>query len=70
MSDTSKRSLIKTITWRVTGSSATFLIAYIMTGNFAIAGVIGIVQLISNSILYYIHERAWNQIKWGRKING
>ena len=70
MSDTGKRSLIKTVTWRVTGSSATFLIAYIMTGNFAIAGVIGIVQLISNSILYFIHERVWNQIKWGRKING
>ena len=70
MSDTGKRSLIKTVTWRVTGSSATFLIAYIMTGNFAIAGVIGIVQLISNSILYFVHERVWNQIKWGRKING
>ena len=67
MSDTNKRSLIKTVTWRVTGSSATFLIAYIMTGNFAIAGVIGIVQLISNSILYFIHERVWNQIKWGKK---
>jgi uncharacterized membrane protein len=70
LSDTGKRSLIKTVTWRVTGSSATFLIAYIMTGNFAIAGVIGIVQLISNSILYFVHERVWNQIKWGRKING
>ena len=41
-----------------------------MTGNFAIAGVIGIVQLISNSILYFVHERVWNQIKWERKING
>jgi uncharacterized membrane protein len=70
LSDTGKRSLIKTVTWRVTGSSATFLIAYIMTGNFAIAGLIGIVQLISNSILYFIHERVWNQIKWERKING
>jgi len=69
LSDTNKRSLIKTVTWRVTGSSATFLIAYIMTGNFAIAGVIGVVQLISNSILYFIHERVWNQIKWGKKIN-
>jgi uncharacterized membrane protein len=51
----------------VTGSSATFFIAYIMTGNFAIAGVIGLTQLISNTILYYIHERLWNDILWGRK---
>ena len=67
LSDTNSRSLVKTICWRITGSSATFLIAYIMIGNFAIAGTIGIIQLVSNTILYYIHERIWNIIKWGRK---
>jgi len=65
--DTNARSIVKTISWRITGSTATFLIAYIMTGNFALAGVIGIIQLISNTILYYIHERIWNKIYWGRK---
>jgi uncharacterized membrane protein len=67
MIDSPIRSLVKTVSWRVTGSGATFLIAFIMTGNFAIAGVIGITQMVSNSILYYIHERLWNNIKWGRK---
>jgi uncharacterized membrane protein len=38
-----------------------------MIGNFAIAGAIGLTQLISNTILYYIHERIWNLFKWGRK---
>jgi uncharacterized membrane protein len=64
--ETNKRSLVKTVTWRITGSSATFLIAYLMIGNFAIAGAIGVTQLISNTILYYIHERIWNIFKWGR----
>ena len=67
MIDSPIRSLVKTVSWRLTGSGATFLIAFIMTGNFAIAGIIGITQMISNSILYYIHERLWNNIKWGRK---
>ena len=67
MIDTNARSIVKTISWRITGSTATFLIAYIMTGNFALAGVIGIIQLISNTILYYIHERIWNNIYWGRR---
>ena len=67
MIDTPTRSVVKTVSWRLTGSGATFLIAFIMTGNFAIAGVIGITQMVSNSILYYIHERLWNNIKWGRK---
>jgi uncharacterized membrane protein len=66
--ETNKRSIIKTITWRLTGSGATFLIAYLMTGNFAVAGAIGIAQLVSNTILYYIHERIWNKVNWGREI--
>jgi uncharacterized membrane protein len=65
--DAPRRSLVKTISWRITGSSATFLIAYFMTGNLAVAGVIGITQMISNTILYYVHERIWNRIKWGQK---
>jgi uncharacterized membrane protein len=64
--ETNKRSIIKTITWRITGSSATFLIAYIITGNLAASGVIGLVQIVSNTILYYVHERIWNLFKWER----
>jgi uncharacterized membrane protein len=55
------------VTWRITGSTATFLIAYAMTGNFAVAGVIGVAQMISNTVLYYIHERLWNRVAWGAK---
>ena len=64
--DQPKRSLVKTVSWRLTGSSATFLIAYVMTGDFAVAGVIGVTQMISNTVLYYFHERLWNRIKWGK----
>ena len=64
--DQPRRSLVKTVSWRITGSSATFLIAYIMTGSVAIAGVIGVTQMISNTILYYFHERIWNRISWGK----
>lgn len=66
MIETTSRSIVKTISWRITGSGATFLIAYLLIGNFAIAGTIGLVQMISNTILYYFHERAWNLVKWGR----
>jgi uncharacterized membrane protein len=65
--DAPRRSIVKTISWRVTGSSATFLIAYLLTGNFAIAGVIGVTQIITNTILYYFHERIWNRIQWGQQ---
>jgi len=65
--DAPRRSLVKTVSWRITGSSATFAIAYLMTGDFAVAGVIGVAQMISNTILYYVHERIWNKIQWGQQ---
>jgi len=60
------RTLIKTLSWRIVGSSSTFLISYIVTGQLVIATGITIAQMIVNTVLYYIHEIAWNKIKWGR----
>ena len=65
--DAPRRSLVKTISWRITGSSATFLIAYLLIGNFAVAGIIGLTQMITNTILYYVHERVWNKVSWGQQ---
>lgn len=65
--DTHKRSLIKTISWRITGSGATFTIGYAISGSLGLAGTIAIVQLVANTILYFIHERIWNKIKWGQQ---
>ena len=66
MSDTAKRSLVKTVSWRLTGSGATFVISYLIAGNFAVAGTIAMIQLVANTMLYFVHERIWNRIGWGR----
>lgn len=66
MSDTTRRSLIKTISWRITGSSATFLISYAIIGNIVVSGTIAAIQLTFNTVLYFIHERIWNKIRWGQ----
>lgn len=64
--DTNTRSLIKAITWRITGSGATFLISWLVSGNLAMASSIAVVQLTLNTILYFCHERIWNKINWGK----
>jgi len=66
MTDKPVRSFTKTISWRLTGTGATFLISYLMLRDVSIAGSIAIIQLVVNTILYYIHERIWNKIKWGK----
>jgi len=61
-----KRSIVKTISWRVVGTVATVTISYIITGTMALAFSIGGIELVSKMILYFFHERTWNNIKWGK----
>lgn len=61
------RTLVKTLTWRVVGSSSTFLISYIITGQLVIATGIAVMQMMANTILYYLHEVVWNSIKWRKE---
>ncbi len=67
-SDGVKRSLIKTISWRIVGTLDTVLIAYIITGTFNHAISIGGFELITKMVLYFFHERSWNKIQWGKNI--
>ena len=67
VSESKSRSLTKTITWRVTGSGATFLIAFLISGTWQLASTIAVIQLVSNTALYYVHERVWARIKWGKQ---
>lgn len=61
-----KRTLLKTISWRVVGTLATVAISYVITGTLALAFSIGGIELVSKMALYFFHERAWNTIKWGK----
>ena len=67
MNDSSKRSIAKTISWRIAGSTSTFTIAYLVTGSAGISSGIAVIQMIVNTFLYWFHERAWNKITWGRE---
>ena len=64
--DTVVRSIAKTLSWRLTGTFCTFLISFIILGDIATSSTIALIQLIFNTIMFYIHERIWNIIKWGR----
>lgn len=67
MNEAPARSVVKTISWRITGSGATFAISYAVLGDFAVSSTIAVIQLTFNTVLYFVHERIWNLIKWGRR---
>lgn len=61
-----KRSVIKTISWRIIGTLDTVLISWLITGTLKLAFSIGAIELVSKMILYFVHERVWNNINWGK----
>ena len=60
------RSIVKSLSWRTVGTIDTILISWIITGKLTLAVSIGSVELVTKVVLYFLHERAWNQIKWGK----
>jgi len=60
-----RRSIAKAASWRLTGTVDTIIISWIITGRFGLAASIGLFELMTKTILYYCHERAWQKVKWG-----
>ncbi len=60
------RSLVKAATWRVTGTIDTFLLSFLFTKSVKLASSIAFTEVVTKIALFYLHERAWNRISWGR----
>jgi len=67
MDDTKKRSITKTITWRIIAFSSTIIITYLFLGNFKQSLMVTILLNVTAIVLYYIHERIWNLLNWERE---
>jgi uncharacterized membrane protein len=65
--DTHSRSLAKAISWRLTGTIDTMVISLLITGSVKLAATIGLTEVVTKSLLYYLHERAWLKIPYGRR---
>jgi uncharacterized membrane protein len=61
------RSFAKAVTWRLTGSIDTFVLSFIITGSFKFASGIAGTELVTKIVLYYLHERVWALVPWGRE---
>ena len=61
------RSFAKAVSWRMTGSLDTFVLSLLITGSFKFAGGIAATELLTKIVLFYLHERAWHYVPWGRR---
>jgi uncharacterized membrane protein len=60
------RSFTKALTWRIVGTLDTIFLSYFVTGKIKIALSIGAIELITKTLLYFIHERIWNKFRWSK----
>ena len=66
MRDKRFRSILKTISWRLTGTLDTIIISYLITRELKWALSIGFIEVFTKLILYYFHERIWEKVNIGR----
>ena len=65
ISDSNKRHIIKTFSWRFIGTIDTVFFGWILTGNPLTGLKIGGFETISKMVLYYGHEKLWYKINYG-----
>ncbi|OIP82939.1 MAG: hypothetical protein AUK44_06725 [Porphyromonadaceae bacterium CG2_30_38_12] len=66
MKEKNYRSLLKSISWRLTGTLDTFIISYLVTGHVKLAISISGIEIVTKISLYYLHERIWNKVNIGK----
>ena len=64
ISDSNKRHIIKTFSWRALGTIDTILLSWLITGNPLTGLKIGGVEVVTKMVLYFLHEKLWYRINY------
>ena len=65
--ETHVRSIAKAITWRAGGTVVTFAVVLVVTRRLDLAAQIGIFDTAVKVGAFYVHERIWNRLNFGKK---
>lgn len=73
--DSPTRSILKAISWRFIASGTTFLVTFLIFRNTSghtydqaleTAWYVTVIEFTSKILFYYLHERLWTNIRWGK----
>lgn len=65
--ETSRRTLMKAITWQALGIVTTAALGYPHTGSLWGALSLAVSASASGFVFFLLHEKIWNAVRWGRK---
>ncbi|MEE8418525.1 MAG: DUF2061 domain-containing protein [Dehalococcoidales bacterium] len=61
-----KRSIAKSVTWRIIAVTVTMLISYLWLREWGSSIALSLIANGIKAVLYYMHERGWNKLDFGR----
>ena len=63
------RSIVKAVTYKILIVVANSTIIYVVTGNVDLTLKVLILTTTVSVVLYFLHERLWNNVHWGKSHN-
>lgn len=67
--DSKRRSLVKSITHRIVAVIILTVVVWLITGSMQETTLITLAFNTVQVVTYYMHERSWEKINWGRSRN-
>ncbi len=64
--ETRSRTIIKSLTWRVTALVITTTVVLVATGKMELAASVGLADTGIKLFVYYAHERCWLKVRFGK----
>jgi len=61
------RTVIKAISWRIIATFTTMTIVFLFTKKLILSLGVGVAEVLTKVTFYYLHERIWNRISWGKE---
>jgi uncharacterized membrane protein len=64
--DSHARTIVKAVSWRVIATLTTMTIVFLFTRKIILSLGVGLVEVVTKITFYYLHERSWHKISWGK----
>lgn len=67
--DAQRRTLLKTLTWRLIAIVLTMAVVYPYNRDFEASLYFSLFLNFIKMLFYYLHERIWNKVPFGREFD-
>ncbi len=67
--ETRQRTLVKAVAWNLLGLVMMSLVGLVMTGSATVGGAIAVINTIIGLSCYFVYERFWAHVRWGRSYD-